>query len=327
MSIKRQKFGNAVSYGVQPNTLAADVAFSIHTAVDSAFFDIKYPDFEWYNFVQPDQVMSDVNAGATSYAYITRDKQGSAAFIGNGPNDNIPMVAQSIGAVQVPVAYSAVGAQVTNEDARQYQLGFNGNLAQDLGGAMRKACDNLVESTILFGTTAVKDMNPLLNYPGITAQTVTGGTWATKDPVAIVTDINNALSYMWKNSNTLFKPTLVFVPLDQFGLLSCTPMVIGGVGLAVTILEYVIKNNVMTRVTGKELQIIPSRYLYNASATQGPRMIVMDRSRDNQCLPFPMPYTLSPPIPSPLAAIWFAEQKFGSYHIRQQGSVLYVDGI
>ncbi len=229
-----------------------------------------------------------MNAGATSYAYITRDKQCGAAFIGNGPNDNIPMVAQSIGAVQVPVAYSAVGAQVTNEDARQYQLGFNGNLAQDLGGAMRKACENLVESTVLFGTTAVKDMNPLLNYPGITTQTVSG-TWATKTPVEIVNDINNALAKMWKDSRTLFKPTLVFVPLDQFGLLSATPMVIGTVGLAVTILEYVRVNNVMTRVTGKELEIVPSRYLYNAGTTGSARMIVMDRRRENQCFPFPMP--------------------------------------
>jgi hypothetical protein len=325
--MSKKKFVNAPTYATQPNVLASDVAFSIHSAVDSAFFDVKYPEYEWYQFVNADQVMSDVNPGATSYAYITRDKQGSAAFIGNGPNDNIPMVAQSIGAVQVPIAYSAVGAQVTNEDARQYQLGFNANLAQDLGSAMRKACDNLVESTVLFGTTAVKDMNPLLNYPGITAQTVSGGTWDTKTPVDIVNDINNALTYMWKNSRTLFKPTLIFVPLDQYGLLSATPMVIGGVGLAVTILEYVRTNNVMTRVTGRELDIIPSRYLYNASPTQGARMIVMDRNRDNQCLPFPMPYTLSAPIPAPLAATWFAEQKFGSYHIRQQGSVLYVDGI
>jgi hypothetical protein len=40
-----------------------------------------------------------------------------------------------------------------------------------------------------------------------------------------------------------------------------------------------------------------------------------------------MPYTLSAPIPAPLSAKWFAEQKFGSYHVRQAGSMLYVDGI
>jgi len=43
MPKKKQRYANANTYGVQPNTLASDVAFSIHAAVDSAFYDIKYP--------------------------------------------------------------------------------------------------------------------------------------------------------------------------------------------------------------------------------------------------------------------------------------------
>lgn len=343
--MEKQRIYNAgPTYGQQVNVQAADIAFSIHSAVDSSFYDILYPEHEWYGVLNEDQVMSDVSAGATSYSYITRDKQGAAAFIGNGPNNDIPMVAQSAGAVQVPIAYSAVGAEVTNEDARQYQFGFNGNLAQDLGEAMRKACDNLVETTVIFGYEPL-NLLPWINYPGITTITAAAGSasgnpteWAQKTPMEIVADINNALQAVWTNSRTLFKPTEIWVPLEQYGILTMTPMVLGNVGgstgtpstgvpLAVTIMEYVAKNNVMTRVTGRELTITPSRYLYNAGAGNTARMVVMDRRRDYQCLPFPMPYLLSQPIPTPLAAQWYAEQKFGSFHVRQQGSMMYVDGI
>ena len=330
--MSKMRFNNAGStYGSQSNVQAADIAFSIHASVDSAFYDIEYPEHEFYDILLQDQILSDINVGATSYAYIARDKQGTAAFVGNGIDNDIPMVGQSAGAVAVPLAYSAVGAEVTNEDARQYQFGFNGNLSQDLGEAMRKACDNLVETTVIFGYKPL-GMLPWINYPGITAMNVNPGAsgqteWSTKTGEEIVADINNALTAVWKNSRTLFKPTELWIPLDQYGIMSMMPMVIGGTGLAVTVLEYVSKNNVMTRITGKELTFHPSRYLSGAGAGGTNRMVIMDRKRENQALPFPMPYLLSQPIPVPLAAQWYAEQKFGSFHVRQQGSMIYVDGI
>lgn len=325
------KYGNGPSYGGQKNVQAADIAFSIHTQVDSSFYDVLYPDFEWYGILDTAQVMEDINAGATSYAYITRDKHGTAGFIGNGPNSNIPMVGQSAGAVQVPVAYAAVGARITNEDARQYDFGFNGNLAQDLGEAMRKAADNLVEATVIFGN---KDLGllPWINYPGVTAIMVGTGTannteWSTKTGAEMVRDVNAVLNAMWVNSRTLMKPLDVFIPLTQFTLLNETNMVIGNTGTAMTAMEYLKKNNIITQLTGQELNIKPSRYLMGAGAGGSDRMVIMDRKREYQCLPFPMPYLLSQPVPAALSAELYAEMKFGSFHARQQGSMMYADGI
>lgn len=328
----KTRFTNAgPTYGPQGNVQAADIAFSIHTAVDSSFYDTMYPDKEWYTILNEDQVMEDINAGATSYSYITRDKHGAAAFIGNGPNNDIPMVGQSAGAIQVPIAYSAVGAEITNEDARQYQFGFNGNLAQDLGEAMRVACDNLVETSVIFGYEPL-GLLPWINYPGLTVvqagQGASGQTeWSTKTAQEIARDVNNALTSMWENSRTLFKPLDIFIPLAQFAYLSDLSVVIGGTGTAETAVNWIPKNNIMYQITGQELRLHPSRYLKGAGAGNTDRMVVMERKREYQCLPFPLPYLLSQPIPQPLAAQWYAEQKFGSYHVRQQGSMMYVDGI
>lgn len=319
-----------ITYGSHDAVTASDIAFSIHTQVDSAFYDVLYPEHEWYNVLEEDQILRDVNPGATNYAYISRDRQGAAAFIGNGPNNNIPMVAQSAGAVNVPVAYAAVGAIITNEDAREYTFGFNGNLAQDLGETMRTACDNLTEQSFFYGNA---DLNflPFLNYPGVTTTTVAAGTggeteWASKEPLEIFNDINNALTKMWEDSRTIFKPDTVFVPLSQYALLS-QPATLGGVGMLTSIKEYTIANATVTGLSGRELKIIPLRYLKGAGGSSTDRMIVIDRSRRNQCMPMPMPYTLTPPVPAPLAAEFYAEMKIGSFHVRQAGSIAYYDGI
>lgn len=327
-----QQYGS-VTYGQNPNVSALDLAFSIHTDVDAAFYDVEYPEHEWYKVVQDDQVLSNINPGATSYGYIARDRHGAASFIGNGPNNNIPLVSQTAGANNVPIAYAAVGAVITNEDARQYQFGFNANLANDLGETMRVACDNLVEQTVFFGNS---DMNflPLLNYPGISAAMLPEGAsgstqWSSKTPIEVFNDINNALVAVWRNSRTIFKPTTVLVDLDSYALLS-QPATIGSptsAAMLTSILEYTLQNATIRRLTNRPLEIIPIRYLAGAGTAGTNRMIVMDRSRKNQCLPFPMPFTLSQPVPADLAAKLFTETKFGSYHVRQQGSIAYFDGL
>lgn len=320
----------AITYGVN-NVNALDVALSLHTDLDKQFYDVEFPDKEWYDIVDKTQVKTDVNVGATTYSYITRNRQGKAAFVGNGSVNNIPMVAQTIGAVQVPVAYAAVGAEITQEDARQFQYGFNADLATELGETMREALDNLMEESIVFGNDQL-GFQGWINYKGITVATASAGassdtTWDKKTAQEIVKDINDALAGVWNDSKTLFKPLDVFLPLKQFALLAETPMVINGTGLAQTALEYIVKNNIMYRVTGQELRIHPSRYLEGAGTAGADRMVVMDRSVKNQVLPFPLPYTLSQPVPEALGAKWYAESKFGSYHVRQAGSMRYVDGI
>lgn len=321
------------TYGGQANVNMQEIAFSIYTAVDSAFYDVEYPEHDWYKVVKEDQVLSDINAGATQYAFISRDRQGAAAFRGQAENNNIPMVSQTAGSSTVPLCASNVGAKIDNEDARQYQMGFNGNLAQDLGECMRFACDNLVERTVFFGDDAV-GFKGFMNFPGVpTSNAVSGaagGTeWSKKTAAEMVKDINDGLAAVWTNSRGVFLPNTVFLPLEQFNLLATTPYTLGAsAAVFQSALDYVKKYNIYTNQRGKELEIIPIRYLKNANAfSDKGRMILQDRSKRNQALPFPMGYTLQAPVPVPLGAEFYSEQKHGSYVIRQPLSTLYVDGI
>lgn len=319
------------TYGTQPNVTAQELAFSIYTDVDAAFFDVEHPEHDWYKVVTEDMVVSSINPGATSYAARIRDRQGTAAFVGKNENNNIPKVGQSIGAIEIPLAASAVGATLNNEDARQYQFGFNSNLAQDLGETMRQACDNLIEQTTFFGDPSV-GFRGFLNYTGITVTNAVAGAggnteWSTKTAQECIKDVNDALTKVWTDSKGLFLPNVVFLPMAQYALLANMPFELtSGVAFS-SALTYLKTNNLYSNRRGGELEIVPLRYLAGAGVGQTDRMVVQDRSKKNQGMPFPLPYTVQQPVPVPLGAEFYAEQKHGSYFIRQSLSTLYVDGI
>ena len=319
-------------YGSQPNVTAQELAFSIYTDVDAAFFDVEYPEHDWYKLLREDQINNNINPGATTYAARIRDRQGTAAFVGKNENNNIPKVSQTIGAFEVPMAASAVGATLNNEDARQYQFGFNSNLAQDLGECMRTACDNLIEQTTFFGDPSV-GFRGFLNYTGITVTNAANGaqgtaTWATKTGLEMVKDINDANSNMWESSRGLFVADTVFLPLAQFSLISNTPMALSSqASTFVSALTYLKANNLCSQIRGKDLEVVPIRYLKGAGVGGTDRMVLQDRSKRNQGMPFPLPYTVQAPVPVPLGAEFYSEQKHGSYYISQKQSTLYVDGI
>lgn len=319
------------TYGSQPNVTAQELAFSIYTDVDAAFFDVEHPEHDWYKVVTEDMVVSSINPGATSYAARIRDRQGTAAFVGKNENNNIPKVGQSIGAIEIPLAASAVGATLNNEDARQYQFGFNSNLAQDLGETMRQACDNLIEQTTFFGDDSV-GFRGFLNYTGITVTNAAAGAggdteWSTKTAQECIKDVNDALTKVWTDSKGLFLPNVVFLPMAQYALLANMPFELtSGVAFS-SALTYLKTNNLYSNRRGGELEIVPLRYLAGAGVAGADRMVVQDRSKKNQGMPFPLPYTVQQPVPVPLGAEFYAEQKHGSYFIRQSLSTLYVDGI
>lgn len=321
------------TYGTQPNVTAQELAFSIYTDVDAAFFEVEHPEHDWYKVVTEDMVISSINPGATSYAARIRERQGTAAFVGKDENNNIPKVGQSIGAIEIPLAASAVGATLNNEDARQYQFGFNSNLAQDLGTAMREACDNLIEQTTFFGDESV-GFRGFLNYQDITvtnaasngAQTPSTA-WKDKTAKQMIDDVNNALTKVWTDSKGLFLPNVVYLPMAQFALLANVPFELNASVAFSSAMTYLKTNNLYSNRRGGELEIVPIRWLAGAGVDGADRMVVQDRSAKNQGMPFPLPYTVQQPVPVPLGAEFYAEQKHGSYFIRQKLSTLYVDGI
>ncbi len=313
-----------ITYGSNNRATALDVAFGIHADIEATIYDTEYPDYEWPAILLPEQIKDNVNPGATSVSYMTRDYRGVAAFVANGPHNDIPMVGQSLGAVDVPLATSAVGFRITNDDARQYSFGMNADLAADLGAAAAMAAENLIEKSIIFGNAEL-GLKPWINYPNVARVNWTKR-WSAMTAEEKTACLNSLINAMWTETRTLFIPTDLYVPQAIYADLVNSPMVIGGVAVAASIMTYFETNNLAAKRNGS-LDIRPSRYLHDAGADGQNRIVAMCRSAKNQVWPFPMAYRIEQPVPEPLGAAWYGEQRFGSYHVRQIGSMLYMDGI
>ncbi len=322
------------TYGNNPNASAMELAISIYTDVDREFWDTQYPTHQWRDVLTEDMILDSINPGATTYGAFTRNRAGAAAFTGNISANNIPMVSQTAGMITVPLQNSAVGARITNEDARQWNFGFNAELAQDLGEAMRVACDNLIESTVFFGDVSV-GFRGFVNYEGVTIVNALPGAsgeteWASKTAQEMIKDVQTNIASAWDETRGVFLFNVVYLPMAQFAMLANTPFTLGTGGSQASFgsaLQYLKTNNIYTNLIGRELEIIPIRYLSNAGVGGSARMVLQQRDRRNQGLPFPLPYSVQAPVPEPLGAAFYAEQKHGSYFMRQTLATRYVDGI
>lgn len=307
---------------------ATELVTSIYDSIESGFYDVLYPEVLWRTVIPEASVKTDINPGAQNYVYRTRNYNGQGQFV-NGDPANIPRVGQVVGQVTVPILDAAVGATITNSEARRVQYGLQTALAQEYGEIMKRAVDYHVERTFFFGNESA-NFESFLDYSDITKLPVPA-VWNPNDPNTMVSDINGWLTAVWIESNTVHLPDTVFLPPEQLSMLT-TAYVIGGgtVGVAMSAIEYLKANNIYTVQTGKPLNIRSLRYLKDAGiigTTVKNRAIIMEWNDRNFVMPFPMAYQLSQPVPIPLGVDMFAEYIFGSYNVRYPMAIMYADGI
>jgi hypothetical protein len=223
----------------------------------------------------------------------------------------------------VPILDAAVGATLTDAEARRYQYGYQTALAKDYGEIMKQAAEYHVERTFFFGNAAA-GFSSFLDYP--TVSKIPSAAWAGTDPSAWVQDIQDALTTVWTTSKTVHMPDTIFLPPSRLSQLTTAYVIgAGAAGVAVSALEYLKKNNIYTVTTGKDLNIRALRYLEGAGVAGVDRLIIAEMNPRNFVMPFPMPYQLSQPVPIPLGVDLFAEYIFGSFNVRYPSAMAYVD--
>jgi len=305
---------------------ATELVVSMYDEVETGFYDALYPEILWRTVLPQESIKTNLNPGAQNYVYRSRDTKGIGQFV-NGDPANIPRVGQVVGQVTVPILDAAVGATLTDSEARRSQFALQTALAQDYGEIMKKAAEYHIERTFFYGNAAVK-FESFLDYPTVTKTSVSSGIWDPAEPGQMVADINAMLTEIWTGSKTIHLPDTIFLPPAQFSMLT-TAYVIGAAtaGVAISALEYVRKNNIYTANTGKDLNIKSLRYLEGAGVEGANRAIAMEWQPRNYVMPFPMPYQLTQPVPIPLGVDMFAEYIFGSFNIRYPKAMIYSDGL
>jgi hypothetical protein len=311
--------------GGQSTATATELVVSVYDQIAAEFMDVKYPEVLYDSEFDQASVKTDINPGALNYVYRTRDARGTGNFV-NGSSRNIPRVGQVIGQVTIPILDAAVGFTLMDAEARRYEFAYQSSLAQDMGGIMKRAAEYHLERAWFFGDPDANFL-PYLDYPTVT-KIPASQTWANGTPADWVASINDAITAVWENSKTLHLPDTVELPLEKFSMLTQAFVIgTGTAGVAVSALKYLQENNIYTAQTGKPLTIKALRYLKSQGAAGVDRAVIKDSKADNYCLPLPLPYQLSQPVPIALGVEGFAEYIFGSFHVRRPLAMAYLDGI
>ena len=162
-----------------------------------------------------------------------------------------------------------------------------------LNKGIRLHCDKILDRNVYTGFTKVTSTG-LCNNPNITrtsaAPHTSGGTdtqWRNKTADEILTDINNAISALWRNNDCASDalPNHILVPVEQFGALVTRKV---SDDSERSILTYVLENN-LTAQQGGELIISPCKWCSGTGSNGSDRMVVYCNRVDRICFNLTQP--------------------------------------
>lgn len=303
------------------------MSFLVHQAshIEAQVDEIEYPEIQYPNLIPVD---TSANEWAKTVTFFSSDKVGAAQWFHHEAND-VPRADVTRDKHERGIEMAAIGYGYTLEELGQAMLVPGTNLSADRAAAARLAYEQFMDRISLHGD-AQKGFQGLTNYTGITAVNAAadgeGGSpdWAAKDGDQILRDINDALTGVYVDSNTVELADTVLLPVERFTLLSTKR--IGDTTM--TVLEFIQKHNVYTATTGQPLTIRAVRGLESASPDGNGRMVAYHRNPRVLKLHLPMPHRFLPvwqtgPIRFDVPGIF----RTGGVEIRRPGAVRYVDDI
>lgn len=290
------------------------------THIERQVNETVYPDIQYPGLIPVD---TSAMPFAQTVTYYSSDKFGKASWI-NGNADDIPLAGTELSEFKTPVYTAAIGYGFGWEEVNVAMV-TGRNLQADDAQAARRAYEEMVDAVAFRGDTK-KNFSGLINYPGITAGSVTTGNWPTvTNQDLILADVNNVLIGQANDTlQTSMADTLLMSP-GRLQLIASRRL--GDTSM--TILEFLRKNNVYTATTGRELTIRGLRGLETAGVggtTQ--RMIAYRRDPMVLKLHIPMPHRfLGIFQDGPLHWVNPGVFRLGGLDIRRPKEVRYGDGI
>jgi hypothetical protein len=189
------------------------------------------------------------------------------------------------------------------------------------------------DEQVYYGDTFTGDTG-LVNATGVSAASVangaTGGSqWTTKTPDEILQDVNTALTTAWANAAWAVVPGRILIPPAQYGYIATQKVSLAG---NMSILSYILENNLLARTGQKKLEIYPVKWCIGAGSTGVIGTVSVDRmvvyTKDADRVRFPM--TLLQRTPVQYDSIYHKSTYFGRLGVVEvvyPETLYYVDGL
>lgn len=295
------------------------------TIIEPQIYAVRYPDIQYRDLIPVDTSGSEF---ASSVTYFSSDRFGQADWL-NGNADDIPRAGTNRAKFETPVYSAGIGYGWGWEEIGRAQL-LGINLTNDDAMAARRASEEMIDRVALQGD-ASKGFTGLFNATGVTPAAAGTGDWGTVDaagtatPDQIVADMNSAILNVFNDTNTVALADTLLLPWLKFQVVATRRM---SSDTDSTILQYFLRNNAYTAMTGRQLTIRGVRGLDTAGVSGAPRMIAYRNDPQVLKLHMPMPHRFLPVYQSgPLRWDVPGVMRLGGLDVRLPKEVAYVDGI
>lgn len=111
------------------------------------------------------------------------------------------------------------------------------------------------------GATGLINAATVTNVANVPNGAAASPAWSTKTPAEILADVNALLNSVWAATGYAVMPNKILLPPIQFGLLAAQVVSTAG---SISILEFLLKNNVISASGMGKLTIVPSKWCVGA---------------------------------------------------------------
>lgn len=291
--------------------------------IEPTVYQVKYPDITYADMIPVD---TSANPWVQSIEFYSSNRTGRAKW-GSGRANDIPKVDLTRDKHTSAVEMATIGYDYTIGELNTARM-LGQNLTADKAIAARYAYEKFVDDVAFVGD-ADKSFAGLFNTAGVSAAAVaadgTGSatTWASKTPDLILRDINAALTGIYSSTLGIEMADTIVLPIESFAEITTRRLT----DTSMTVMEFVMKNNIFTATTGQALTIRASYRLSTLGASATRRMVAYRRSPDVVKMHIPMPLQFLAPQLSGLLYEVPGMFRIGGCEIRRPGSVRYSDGI
>lgn len=307
------------------DAMQANLAFVVKqtSSIEAGVYRHKYPDLDYASLIPVD---TSANPFATSVTYYSMDGAGRAKWI-NGNGKDIPVANAELEQFETPVHTAGIGYSYGWEEVGRAQM-LGVALESEKAFYARRAYEEMVYRVAFAGDTG-KGFEGLFNYTGVPAANVAAdGTsssrlWSAKTGDLILRDINSALMAINSGTERTEMADTLILPWERLETIGTTRL--GDTNM--TVLQFLLSNNVYTMTTGQPLTVRGKRGLLTAGDSGTARMVAYCRSPEVLKMHIPMPHRFLPVQIDGLQYTVPGVFRLGGLDIRLPKAVVYRDGL
>jgi len=293
-------------------------------AINATVYAVEYPEHDFASLVPTDTSAPEWSTGMITYL---TDYTGAAQWI-NGMSKDIPLADLQRGQSTVDFAMAGIGYDFNLEEINHAALqGIP--LTTSKADAARELSMQKLYNVALYGDP-LKGMTGLLNSTAVTAGLVAQNAaadsrlWSAKTPTEVLKDINDLLTGVYIDSNTVEMADTLLLSPERLQYLGSTTMSSTN---SETLLAFIMRTNIYKLTTGLELTIRAVRGLSTAGAGGTQRMCAYRRTERTVVFHLPMSPRFLPVWQNgPMNFLVPGIFRTGGTEIRRSGSVRYADG-